>query len=321
MQEISNNIGIILGVLSIIATAFFAHRYSEKKSPKFMYKTLRKIQRSSDAPDDIEVYYKGHKVDGVQSTVVWFWNDGRKPIVRSDIPKVQPIKIELNDSNELEILDVQVLKQSREVISSQVSKISYKGVQVDFEFLDHNDGFSLEILHTGKSSTDVVVSGTVLGAPQGIKCVNAGGNTGFLLMDLTASPRHRRERSLSSKFALTAFITAVFGGFSYFVLSLSGEFTITSEIVSDALAEYLPPEQLAKAVKAIEESAKYKTFGKIAPYLMGSIFFINMFYGYWMIWGRRLPYPKSIHNMDINEPKVETESFEQVNTADAGTRG
>ena len=216
MQEVSNNIGVILGILSIIATAFFAHRYSEKKSPKFMYKTLRKIQRSSDAPDDIEVYYKGHKVNGVQSTVVWFWNDGRKPIIRSDIPEAQPIKIELNDSNEIEIPNVQILKQSREVISSQSRKISNKVVQVDFEFLDHNDGFSLEILHTGKSSTDVVVSGTVLGAPQGIKCVNTGGNTALLIMDLTASSRPRRERSLRAKLALTALFTAIFGGFSYF---------------------------------------------------------------------------------------------------------
>jgi hypothetical protein len=321
MQEISNNIGIILGILSIIATAFFAHRYSEKKSPKFMYKTLRKIQRSSDAPDDIEVYYKGHKVDGVQSTVVWFWNDGRKPIVRSDIPVVQPIKIELNDSNELEILNVQVLKQSREVISSQVSKISNKVVQVSFEFLDYNDGFSLEILHTGKSSTDVDVSGTVLGAPQGIKCVNAGGNTALLIMDLSTPSRSRRERSLSKKLALTVLFTAIFGGLSYFLFSLSGEFTITSEIVSDALAEYLPPEQLEKAVEGIEESAKYKTFGKIAPYLMGSIFIINMLLGYWAIWGRRLPYPKSIANIDMKEPEVEPENIEQVNAADAQTRG
>lgn len=321
MQEISNNIGIILGILSIIATAFFAHRYSEKKSPKFMYKTLRKIQRSSDAPDDIEVYYKGHKVDGVQSTIIWFWNDGRKPIVRDDIPAIQPIKIEFNDSGELEILNVQILKQSRGVISCQATKVSNKVVQIGFEFLDHNDGFSLEILHTGKSSTDVVMSGTVLGAPQGIKCVNSGGNTAFLLMDLTAPSRHRRERSLRSKFALTVFITALFGGFSYFVFSLSGEFTITSEIVSAVLADYLPPDQLARAVEKIEDGAKYKILGKIGPYFMIFIFVFNMLYGYWIIWGRRLPYPKSIANMDIKEPKVETENIEQVNSADAKTRG
>ncbi|GEM_PF-4169637 len=321
MQEVINNIGIILGVLSIIATAFFAHRYSEKKSPKFMYKTLRKIQRSSDAPDDIEVYYKGHKVDGVQSTIVWFWNDGRKPIVRSDIPEVQPIKIELNDSNELEILNVQILKQSREVISSKVSKLSNKVVQVGFEFLDHNDGFSLEILHTGKSSTDASVSGTVLGAPEGIKCVNAGGNTALLTMDLTVQSSPRRERSLRAKFAITALFTVFFGGLSYFLFSLSNEFTITSEIASGALAEYLPPEQLAKAVEGIEESAKYKTFGKIAPYLMGSIFIINMLYGYWIVWGRRFPYPKSIANLNMKESKLESENIEQVNAADAQARG
>ena len=151
----------------------------------------------------------------------------------------------------------------------------------------------------------------MLGAPQGIKCVNAGGNTEFLSMDLMALSRHRRERSLSSKFVLTALITVIFGGFSYFVFSLSGEFTITSEIVSDALAEYLPPEQLAKAVEGIEGSAKYKTFGKIAPNLMGSIIVINMLFCYQMIWGRRLPYPKSIANIDMKEPKVETDNIEQ----------
>jgi hypothetical protein len=304
MQDVSNNIGIILGVLSIIATAFFAHRYSEKKSPKFMYKTLRKIQRSSDAPDDIEVYYKGHKVDGVQSTIVWFWNDGRKPIVRSDIPEIQPITIELNDSDDIEILNVQILKKSRDVLACQTSKISNKVIQVGFEFLDHNDGFSLEILHTGKFSTDVIVSGTVLGAPQGIKCVNSGGNSAFLLMDLTTPVRHRRERSLSSKLAFTAFITVIFGGLSYFIFSMSGEFTITREIVSKALTGYLSPEQLANAVEKIEEGAKYKVVGKFASYFMGSIFILNMLYGYWFIWGRRLPYPKSIANIDIKKAKV-----------------
>ena len=104
----------LLGLLSIAATAYFALRYSERKAPRMQSMTENKIAVSQDAAQDIEVRYKDVKVDRVTTTLVWLWNDGRKPILRADLLPNQPLVVELADpAGQLVVLDVAVRSVSR----------------------------------------------------------------------------------------------------------------------------------------------------------------------------------------------------------------
>jgi hypothetical protein len=165
-----NYIGLILGILSILVTVYFAIRYSERKEPRFISLNERKIAVSDDAPEEIQISYKGEKVDQVTSTNVWFWNEGKRPIKLEDIANDQPLLVKLADPNKaIEILDVSVRKSSRDAINFKAKKEDASTVRLEFEFLDYRDGAVVEVQHTGTRGTSVNVSGVILGAPKGIR--------------------------------------------------------------------------------------------------------------------------------------------------------
>jgi hypothetical protein len=319
MQEISNYIGIILGFLSIAATAFFAHRYSEKKSPQYMYETTKKIQRSKDAPDDIEVLYKGEKVESINSTLLWFWNSGRKPITKEDIPESQTIKIKLKSDGDIEILDVSLLKTSREVIEATVQKCSPDTFELKFNFLDHKDGIALEILHTGTIETTVEISGTILGSPSGIKCVIGKNSSSRSMIDvLSRGSARKKESSLKAKLLSTLLLTVIFGGGVYFIFSLPTEITTTKSLLTETLSNFVTSGHLEEAVGQVIENSKYKFLQYAGPYFIGGIILLNLIVGYRATWGRRYPYPRSIaYIASTGNSRSGDNKIEQENSSDA----
>lgn len=89
------------------------------------------------------------------------------------------MRIENGPGNE--ILKVELLRQSRNV-SNVIFEIKDKNsVEVSFDFFDPNDGFVVEIVHTG-SRRSLYWKGTVRGIPEGIS--DSGGST--LLVSLSS---------------------------------------------------------------------------------------------------------------------------------------
>ena len=169
-----NYLGLLLGILSIIATVYFAIRYAERKDPCLQVITDQKIWVDKEALRNIQIKYGDTLVNRVSMTTVWFWNHGKKPIRRDDVPLKQPLIIELDDSNSpVTILDVSVQKVSREAIDFSATKFSDSEVRIEFMFLDRGDGARVEVQHTGSRLTQARIRGVILGAPRGVRLVES----------------------------------------------------------------------------------------------------------------------------------------------------
>ncbi len=104
------------------------------------------------------------------------WNSGRTTIRGSDIISEDPLRIEFKSGTQ--VLQVRILKFTREAnkfIANNREKESHI-VDLAFDYLDQEDGVSIEILHTSEKAYFNIL-GTIRELPRGIN------NLGFFDLD------------------------------------------------------------------------------------------------------------------------------------------
>jgi len=304
IQTMTNYAGAFLALLSIGATAYFARRYSEKKLPRFSSTTETRIATSKDAPDGISVSYKGQAVKRISSTLVWFWNAGRRPLKREDLPATQPLEIQLEDGDESrEILDVVVRRVSRQAIGFAASKCGPSGVTVTFDFMDQNDGAAIEILHTGSVHTEAGFSGIILGAPKGLKRIRGRDLPRMFLLSYPRSTYAHHAPPLRVRVVASILITAVLAGLAGFLLALRGDITTTQDLLSAHLGPFMADQQLDAAVSAVVLNSKYRTANAVSFYILNGILVANLVVCYLVMWRSPFPFPSSLALNDAADGK------------------
>jgi len=98
-----------------------------------------------------------------------FANLGKEPIRGSDIATANPIKVKVEGTR---TLDIQVVGKTREVnkvhIVNQVAKDTEAEAEVQFDYLDYQDGGLVRIL-TVDDRGKISLSGDIIGMPEGIR--------------------------------------------------------------------------------------------------------------------------------------------------------
>jgi hypothetical protein len=156
-----------LAVSTAIAYAFYVR---EKRDPRPVYVVSGNTVVRAHAERKIEVRYRGRNVPVVTRTVITFWNAGRQPIRRDDIVKNHPLTVVL--PGDADVLEARPIAATRPDIDFLVSwgsptTMSDGSVRVptglSFSFLNHRDGGSIEILHTGDDPFALRVEGAIVG--------------------------------------------------------------------------------------------------------------------------------------------------------------
>lgn len=279
LQSASNYGGFIIGVIGIVLSIYLYQKNLEKKEPKCYYRTYRDIQKISSEGHSsmIKLFYKTEEVERVYTTYVWFWNKGKRPISRSDIPKSDNLILCLSDEKEpARILDFQVLKVTRNSIDFSVSKRDDFSLTIGFEYLDHNDGTVIEIQHTGSYSTKVEIKGVILGTPEGVKTLTLEDDS-FSSISTPSQRAYRSERArrftqISVKQKLQ--MTAVYIG----IIAFIGFVGFGAKYLGDMFPVSPKTEEIVKNVALI---------------FFGLLFVVAPF---GMIWfGDRYPFPSSLY--------------------------
>jgi hypothetical protein len=157
----------LLGLLLSIATYLWTRQRSILAFTKLSLPLLGSRDRA--LPDEVEVLFAGKRVPRVTKLTLVFWNAGEKTIPGTDLVKADPLRIEFD--SEIQILSSKIVRFTRPVNFVALSDKSslYNACVITYDFLDRNDGFCLEILHTG-GPNDGVLRGTVIGIPGGPIC-------------------------------------------------------------------------------------------------------------------------------------------------------
>lgn len=156
-------IGIIGGIASVIGIplAIIIPKQREKHKPKYAIfsKTIRKKDFTKNT--FVKIQSKGKEVPVLTISKIAFWNNGAS-LQPSDIAPNAPICIKTNN-DEVKILEIQEIfsEDKNNIRNIQISEDS-KSVTFDFDFLAKNDGFVLDVFHTGDGSKDIEVCGSLI---------------------------------------------------------------------------------------------------------------------------------------------------------------
>jgi hypothetical protein len=162
-------IGPSIGLMGILI-GYMLNRRS-RIGPRLVYQRggLRLLGSASPAlPEEVEIYFKNHKVPLLTRSYVVLWNSGTQMIRSSDIVSDDPIRI--NVSQESQVLQFHVITSTRPVIKFQVRSqpCLSNSILCEFDYLDPGDGATIEILHTDKESYPSIL-GTIRGMPRGLR--------------------------------------------------------------------------------------------------------------------------------------------------------
>lgn len=160
-------VGAIIGIIGVLI-AIYTYK-STKIGPRLVFQmnSLKIIGKNEITPDEITIFYKGIKVPRVIKTTFIIWNSGTKTIDGHNIVKSDPLRLEFKESEE--IIGASILKSTKEVNQFEIMNDENKRnvLNIDFEYLDPNDGVTIEILHT-----DIMrypeFKGTIKGMPDGV---------------------------------------------------------------------------------------------------------------------------------------------------------
>ncbi len=144
----------LIGIYSLIASI-------QDKVPMYTVESTSLISKSHTSIPRLVVTYAGKPVNQLASTNIRFWNAGKRSIRLNDISRTDPLRICVPDG--VKILGKPVIVKDSGTNAKPIIKsiITSEGecLSLQFEFLDYNEGFSLQILNDGSSSINWKVKG------------------------------------------------------------------------------------------------------------------------------------------------------------------
>lgn len=162
-------LGTLLGIVGLIF-GLVTYLWTRKRtSLGYVHLGEHLLGSTSDTlPSAIVVQYNGINIPRLTKSILIFWNSGENTVLGSDIVAKDPLRFHVGGDGQ--ILAIAVLKVTRPVNDFSLIPLGKETNEAEFtfNFLDVNDGFVVEILHT---STDRQprIKGTLRGLPQGFR--------------------------------------------------------------------------------------------------------------------------------------------------------
>jgi len=155
--------GLVIGTLGLISgfVLFFLGR--RVKKPCWVITSNNLIAGFTAKLPKLEIKYLDQKVENLTSSKIIFWNAGKETIDGSDIADADPLRI--TAIGDVKILDAKLLMTNNDSSNWLLaSKPDATEVYLKFDFLDSRQGGVVQVIHTGRSSKGIHLTGTIKGA-------------------------------------------------------------------------------------------------------------------------------------------------------------
>ena len=153
---------LIVGVLSLVLAYVFYRLSGRTKEPRWAINSNNLISGFSKKLPNLDIKYSGKNVENLTISRLMFWNAGTETIDQTDIADADPVRIV--PVGQTKILDVELLKANSEPSRFLISRAPDGAAHLEFDFLDKDQGAVVQVIHTGTSSKDIVLTGTIKGA-------------------------------------------------------------------------------------------------------------------------------------------------------------
>lgn len=159
--------GFVIGILSTIVgigvSYYFYKQSLREKEPCWNVRSNNLIKDYTSQINQVKVLYNDQLVDNLTVSRIIFWNRGSLTIDSQDIQTKNRLRI--ITVNGALLLDVSVSSQNN--LSNQVS-VDFSEIDncayINFDYLDKDNGVNIQVIHTGISNDDILLSGDIKGA-------------------------------------------------------------------------------------------------------------------------------------------------------------
>ena len=152
-------LSLTIGVIGVILTL----RSMRAKRPTWSIHSHNLVSAAAAALPELDIRYGDRKAENLTVSRIAFWNGGTETIGGQDIAEADPLRVVA--SGRAELLEVGIIKANSPANRFAVTKVEDgKAAKVAFDFLDRGHGAVIQAIHTGISSEDLHVEGTVKGA-------------------------------------------------------------------------------------------------------------------------------------------------------------
>lgn len=156
-------LSITLVIALFIVSTILALKLARKKKPVRAYKSKKIISLGTNAPPELKLTFNDRPVTDVYRTTFIFFNKGNEAIRKSDVTK--KITVHFGGAEILREPSVKATsKEEIEFLVKQVVKDGDNAIELDFLYLDHNDGAIVDVIHTTCEQIDC--RGNIIGAKE-----------------------------------------------------------------------------------------------------------------------------------------------------------
>jgi hypothetical protein len=178
METIINYSGLAIGLILAVIGIILQIKSNKKKELVYAIRSNNLISGSFSNLENLTISYKDQKIGNLTVSQILFFNRGNDTITKQDLMTIHHLGI----SSDGEVLDARVIEENYFPNNIKLRhKNNSKDVYIDFDYLDHNHGTIIQIIHTGLSSDDLMVHGSIIGIRKLIKLDpnHITGNIGF----------------------------------------------------------------------------------------------------------------------------------------------
>lgn len=150
----------IIGIFGIGLAIYFYKIGVRTRMPCFSMRSFNVISDEIKKYGDLKVLYRDDEIMNLTITRIAIWNGGKETINFNDLAPKDLIKIIPINNNT--IFDSEILSHSNDTCQFSINWTNSE-INISFDYMDYNQGCHLKITHSGKKSSDLLVSGTVKG--------------------------------------------------------------------------------------------------------------------------------------------------------------
>lgn len=166
METIINYSGLAIGLALAVIGIVLQIKSNKKKELVYSIKSNNLISGSVSNLENTTIFYKNQKVLNLTISKILFFNRGNEIITKQDLKTIHHLGI----NSEGEVLDVKVIAENYFANNVQLQhKNNSKDIYISFDYLDHNHGIIIQIIHTGLASDDLTVEGSIIGIEKLIR--------------------------------------------------------------------------------------------------------------------------------------------------------
>jgi hypothetical protein len=161
----SDILTIVTAIIGILVSYYFFRQAQKEKKPCWDVTSNNLIRNFSSKISKLEIVYAQEKIENLTISRIMFWNNGAETIEKHHIVSADPLRI--SSKSGIKILDAEILAQNNRYSNFSATRSNDQlYAYIEFDYLDKENGAVVQIIHTGVSSKDIRVEGSIKGVKR-----------------------------------------------------------------------------------------------------------------------------------------------------------